>query len=127
MATVPGAHTPTRLHPRLSSHSTPEGVVAKARYYGLASGGANQLPAAAARAFTPPPLRRPTVPPSVAHPSRRNYLSPARRCQPGTPPPAMRMRPGFLCAGSSAPDRAVRLKRTNDPPAPDFIGASKFE
>ncbi|CAH2231716.1 jg14299 [Pararge aegeria aegeria] len=38
-------------YPRL----TPEGAVAKARYYGLASGGANQLPAAA-RAFTPLPL-----------------------------------------------------------------------
>lgn len=47
------------------SAPTPEGAVAKARYYGLASGGANQLPAAAARAFTPPPPL-----PHVARPPR---------------------------------------------------------
>lgn len=46
--------------------------VAKARYYGLASGGANQLPAATARAFTPSPR-----PPARPAPDRaQNYLSP---------------------------------------------------
>lgn len=45
--------------------------VAKARYYGLASGGANQLPAAAARAFTPS-----SRPARLAPDRAQNYLSP---------------------------------------------------
>ncbi|KAF9797679.1 hypothetical protein SFRURICE_017874 [Spodoptera frugiperda] len=55
--------------------------VAKARYYGLASGGANQLPAAAARAFTPSPDRPPGPRPST------ELLISSRRCDPGTLPP----------------------------------------
>ncbi|CAB3229795.1 unnamed protein product [Arctia plantaginis] len=60
----------------LSARSTPEGAVAKARYYGLASGGANQLPAAAERAFTPLRLSPLHTPGRLVHDAPQNYLSP---------------------------------------------------
>lgn len=66
--------------------------VAKARYYGLASGGANQLPAAAARAFTPSPDRPPGPRPST------ELLISSRRCDPGTLPPDVR--PQCECAAT---------------------------
>ncbi|KAJ0171541.1 hypothetical protein K1T71_013091 [Dendrolimus kikuchii] len=65
---TPGERSgPEHLH-SYNYSPTPEGAVAKARYYGLASGGANQLPVAAARAFTPLPPTAPTSNAPGPHP-----------------------------------------------------------